>query len=70
VTFGVTLSAGSTIDLFGFQVDAQAGASKYKPTAAQNGVYANAYFLNDSLVVTADGVNQSSCKLQIRAALG
>jgi hypothetical protein len=69
-TFGVTLSAGSTIDLFGFQVDAQAGASKYKPTAAQSGVYVNAYFLNDSLVVTAYGVNQSACTLKIRAALG
>ncbi len=69
VSFGVTLNGGSTVELFGLQVDAQASASKYKKTAAKGGVYPSAFFMDDALTVTTDGLNQNSCTLRIRAVV-
>jgi len=56
------------VELFGFQVEAQVGASKYRKTTEGNGVYASAWFLDDTLTRTTNGVEDNSCTLRIRAS--
>ena len=56
------------MELFGFQVEAQVGASKYRKTTEGNGVYASAWFLDDTLTRTTNGVEDNSCTLRIRAS--
>jgi hypothetical protein len=68
VNFGATVEGGSAVELFGFQVEAQVGASKYRKTLAGNGVYASAWFLDDTLTRTTNGVDDNSCTLRIRAS--
>jgi hypothetical protein len=46
------------------QVEAQAGASQYKPSTA-GGVYTNARLANDSLAVTTTGPGQHACTVNI-----
>ncbi|MGD0015534.1 MAG: hypothetical protein ABSD56_14105 [Bryobacteraceae bacterium] len=67
VTFGARLEAGATVDLFGFQVEAQTGASAYKRTGARSGVYANACFAVDVLEMRSEGPGAYSCAVRIRA---
>jgi hypothetical protein len=57
VTFGVTLDAGASVDLFGMQVDAQIGPSDYKRTGAGGGVYPRARFSTDSVTMKAQGTD-------------
>jgi len=66
-TFGVTIPGGATVELFGFQAEAQVGASSYKATGAQSGVYVNASFLNDVLEMTSEAPAIYSCPVQIGA---
>lgn len=63
--FQVSLSAGATFDVFGFQVDAQPGASQYVQTAGEGGVYTSTRFDMDELTITRTGPNQNSCTLQL-----
>ena len=64
-TFGVTIPGGATVELFGLQAEAQVGASSYKATGAQSGVYANVSFLNDVLEMTSEAPAIYSCKVRI-----
>jgi hypothetical protein len=57
VTFGAQLAAGASVDLFGVQVEAQAGASDYKMSGANGGVFSNARFASDGLSVTAQSLD-------------
>ena len=66
-TFGVAIPGGATVELFGFQAEAQAGASSYKKSSAQSGVYANASFVGDVLTMTSDAPGIFSCPVRIRA---
>jgi hypothetical protein len=66
-SFGLELPAGRTVDIFGLQVEAQAGASQYKPTAALGGVYEQARFMDDSLAMTTQGPNRHSCRVRVVA---
>jgi hypothetical protein len=66
-TFGVTIPGGATVELFGFQAEAQVGASSYKATGAQSGVYANVSFLNDVLEMTSEAPAIYSCPVRIGA---
>ncbi len=66
-TFGVTIPGGATVELFGFQAEAQVGASSYKATGAQSGVYANVSFLNDVLAMTSEAPAIYSCPVRIGA---
>lgn len=66
VEFGAAIAPGSTVELFGFQAEPQAGASRYRRTTGRGGVHV-ASFLDDELVRTADGMNDNSCTLRIRA---
>ena len=66
VEFGAWIAPGRTVELFGFQVEPQVGASKYKKSTSRSGVY-RAWFAQDELVRTAHGLNDNSCTVRIRA---
>ncbi len=68
VTVGAQLAAGATVDLFGMQVEAQPAASDYKMTGEQGGVYANARFVADALIVRAQGTDEYDAVMRILAA--
>jgi hypothetical protein len=63
--FGLTIPAGAQIDLFGPQVEAQAGASTYIPTLSATGVFPNTRFDSDALQIKVDGPNRSSSKIAL-----
>lgn len=67
VSFGVELGAGRTVEVFGFQVEAQRGASQYKKTTSRGGVYTEAYFLEDALQLTSEGPGEHSGVVRVRA---
>jgi len=56
--------AGGSADVFGMQVEPQAGASLYKATTI-GGVYQNARFRDDVLSITTTGVNCNSATVNI-----
>lgn len=64
-TFGAQLDPGASVDLFGMQVDAQAGASDYKQTPAAGGVYANARFASDAFTVRAQSTDVYDATIRI-----
>jgi hypothetical protein len=64
ITFGLELAADTVIDIFGPQVEAQAGASGYK-TSTTGGVYENARLLNDTLQFTTTDLNRHSATVSI-----
>ncbi len=65
--FGITVPGGVTVEVFGFQAEAQVGASSYKATGAQSGVYTEAYFLSDVLALTSEAPGVFSCPVWIGA---
>ncbi|PWU04189.1 MAG: hypothetical protein C5B51_17210 [Terriglobia bacterium] len=67
VEFGIELPAGECVDVFGLQVEPQPNASAYK-SSTTGGVYANAYFRDDTLAFTATGLNRHSVTVNIRHA--
>ena len=64
IAFGLELPAGGSVDVFGLQVEPQAGASAYKATTT-GGVYENARFRDDVLSITTTGVNCHSATVNI-----
>ena len=64
VTFGVQTPAGSAVNLFGPQAEAQAVASAYK-TGTTGGVYASARFRDDIFTFTSTDVNRHSAVVNI-----
>ncbi|HEY2018938.1 MAG TPA: hypothetical protein VGH38_35780 [Bryobacteraceae bacterium] len=64
ITFGLEIPAGAAIDVYGLQAEPQAGASVYK-VSTTGGVYENARLRDDELTITATGVNQHSCTVNI-----
>jgi hypothetical protein len=64
IAFGVELPAGASADVFGLQVEPQAGASIYKATTT-GGVYEGARFRDDALSITTTGVNCHSATVNI-----
>ena len=64
IAFGMELPAGGSADVFGLQVEPQAGASVYKATTT-GGVYENARFRDDLLSITTTGVNCHSATVNI-----
>lgn len=67
VAFGVELGAGVTIEVCGLQVEAQCGASKYKKTGERSGVYREARFCEDRLVVGAEAPESHCCTVKVMA---
>jgi hypothetical protein len=64
IAFGVEVPAGESADVFGMQVEPQAGASLYKATIT-GGVYEKARFRDDVLAITTTGVNCHSATVNI-----
>jgi hypothetical protein len=62
--FGLELPAGAAIEVNGFQVEGQGGASTYKPSST-GGVYEDARFGDDVLAITATGVNRHAATVNI-----
>lgn len=63
--FVLTVPAGKSISLFGFQVECQPFASKYREARAARGIYPETWFSGDDLKVTCDGPGRSSCDLTL-----
>jgi hypothetical protein len=69
VSFGVQLPAGSRIEAFGAQVEAQPAAGIYKRTTDHAGVYRKTRFASDVIAVTASSLNQNSVSVQLISSL-
>ena len=67
VSFGLELEAGRTVEVFGFQVEPQRGATKYKKTSSRAGVYGEAFFQGDALNLTSEGPGEHSGVVRVRA---
>jgi hypothetical protein len=61
------LEAGQTVEVFGFELDAQSTPSKYLSTLSQAGVYPQSRFAQDELRVVRTGPNQNSTTISILA---
>ena len=64
IEFGIEVPPGGSLDVYGMQVEPQAGASVYKPSTL-GGVYPSAWFRDDFLVTTATDVNRHSATVNI-----
>ncbi len=67
VTVGITIPAGRTVNVFGFQLEPQPSASGYKSSYSAGGVYTNAHFGTDTLAVTTSAPNSNQCNFTITA---
>jgi hypothetical protein len=65
ITGGVELAPGASVDVFGMQLEAQAGPSAYKKTAGRGGVYAFARFSEDLLRSKTEGTDWHSTVIRI-----
>ena len=70
VRFSLRLDPGAVIDVWGLQVEAQVAPSPYKKTTASSGLYPDAAFAQDTLVVSADGINDFSAHVRIASLTG
>jgi hypothetical protein len=64
VLFGIAAAAGANIEVYGLQVEAQAGASVYRATT-RGGVYSEAHLASDELDLTWTSVNRHACTVNI-----
>ena len=62
--FALEVPAGATVEIYGLQVEAQGGASVYRPST-HGGVYQDAHFRDDRFAVTRTGYNRNSCTVNI-----
>jgi hypothetical protein len=67
VTVGITIPAGQSLGVFGFQLEPQPAASPYKSSYSTGGVYTNAHFSSDILAITTSAPNCNQCTLTITA---
>ena len=65
IAFGLELGAGASVDVCGLQVEAQAGASAYRQTGSQGGVYGEARLASDVLEIVTTAPNRHSCILDV-----
>ena len=64
IRFGLELGAEAVVEVYGLQVEPQGAASTYKSTRL-GGVYEGARLADDTLAMTATGVNRHSCTVNI-----
>lgn len=62
---GVVVPAGQSVDVYGFQLEPQPGASAYKRSFGTGGVYPVAHLASDTFTFTTDAPNRHHCKIQI-----
>lgn len=67
VWFGVRLSGGGAVELYGMQAEAQPAPSPYQKTAGEGGVYEGARLAEDILRITAAGPGAHACVVRIVA---
>lgn len=67
IQFGVELAAGTSLFIFGAQVEAQPSAGLYKPKYDRSGVYPKSRFDQDGLSQTTDTAGQYSTSIRITA---
>ncbi len=61
----MVIGAGQQVQVFGPQLEAQIEPSRYRPTTAQGGVYANAHWAVDQLPIAAEAPNLFSTQFII-----
>ncbi len=66
---GLELPAGSSVSVFGPQLEAQLGAGPYKKTADRAGVYPNSRFDTDNFTFTTTGPDQHSCSVRVKSCV-
>jgi hypothetical protein len=64
ITFGLELPAAASLDVYGIQVEPQAGASVYQ-AATSGGVYEESRLGDDILTVITTGLNRHSCTVRV-----
>lgn len=64
---GLTLPPGQQVELFGLQLEAQRVASEYRATSARNGIYQDAHYAMNELLITAEGPGVFSTSMIIEA---
>ncbi|MBS1857115.1 MAG: DUF2460 domain-containing protein [Acidobacteria bacterium] len=62
--FSIAVPAGQAVEIYGPQVEAQGGASVYRPSTT-GGVYADAHLRDDTFRVTRTDFNRNSCTVNI-----
>jgi hypothetical protein len=67
-TVGVDLAAGQQVQLYGFQLEAQVAPSRYRATPQTGGVYPNAHWGADELMISAEAPNLFSTYFTIETA--
>jgi hypothetical protein len=63
--FSLEISSGAQIEIFGAQVEAQAGASAYMSTRNVSAVYPNTRFDSDTLQISIDAPNSNGCNIAL-----
>jgi len=62
--FGIEVPAGTSIEVYGVQVEPQVGASAYKSSTA-GGVYPDSHLASDEMKMICTGVNRNSCRVHV-----
>jgi hypothetical protein len=68
-TAAISLIPGQQVQLYGPQLEAQVVPSRYRPTAEAGGVYTDAHWAIDQLVVTAQAPNLFATAFSIETAI-
>ncbi len=64
-TLGLAISAGSSVRVFGLQVEVQPWPSPYRPTGAAAGIYQNTRFGSGDITVTSTAPGLSRCQVRL-----
>ncbi len=67
MSFGVELPAGASVELFGFQSEAQPAASSYRKTSDTSGVFSAARFAGDEFAVLTEGPGRHGAVVRVMA---
>lgn len=67
VRFGIEIGPGDSVEVYGFQVEAQRAASSYKEST-RGGVFEDAHLAEDALTITTTDVNRNTCTVKIQHA--
>lgn len=65
MNFGIALDPGTTVQVFGFQAEAQTSASLYQQTTEIGSVYPAARFRDDTMTIRTVGPGRHSCSVNI-----
>lgn len=68
-TVSISLEPGQQVELYGIQLEAQPAPSRYRPTGQQGGVYTNAHWESDELIIIAEAPNLFSTAFSIETAI-